>query len=47
MRGHELMSHAEQIPQGVGCDAGHANQHGVVIQVVVRRVVSFRLSRKK
>jgi hypothetical protein len=33
--GHKLVSHAEQVPQDNGCDAGQANQHGAVVEIVV------------
>jgi len=39
--GHELVSHAEQIPQGIRCDAGQANQHGGVVEIVVGHVVNI------
>jgi hypothetical protein len=45
--GHKLVSHAEQVPQDIGRDTGQANQHGVVVEMVVGRVVNvgsgFRL----
>src|ERR1035441_10457678 len=41
MRGHELVSHAEQVPQDIGCDAGQANQHGAVAEIVVGHVVNI------
>jgi hypothetical protein len=40
MRGHKLVSHAEQVPQDIGCNAGKANQHGAVVQIVVGHVVN-------
>ena len=42
MRGHKLVSHAEQVPQYIGCDAGQADQHGVVVEIVVGHVVNIR-----
>jgi hypothetical protein len=41
MRGHELVSHAEQVPQDTGRDARQANQHGTVIEIVVGHVVNI------
>jgi hypothetical protein len=38
--GHEFVSHAEQVPQDAGCDAGQANQHGAVVEIVVGHVVN-------
>jgi hypothetical protein len=35
------VSHAEQIPQDIGRDAGQANQHGVVVEIVVGHVVNI------
>ena len=35
------MCHAEQVPQDTGCDAGQANQHGVVVEIVVGHVVNI------
>jgi len=32
--GHELASHAEQVPQDIGCHAGQANQHGGIVEIV-------------
>jgi hypothetical protein len=40
MRGNKLVSHAEQVPQDIGCDAGQANQHGAVADIVVGRIVN-------
>ena len=45
--GHELVSHAEQIPQDIGRDAGQANQHGVVVEIVVGHVVNVRVRREQ
>jgi hypothetical protein len=42
-RGHELVSHAEQVPQDIGRDAGQANQHGGVVEIVVGHVVDIRV----
>jgi hypothetical protein len=39
--GHELVSHAEQVAQDIGRDAGHANQHGAVVEIVVDYVVTI------
>src|SRR5208282_144385 len=33
--------HAEQVAQDIGCDAGHANQHGAVVEIVVGHVVNI------
>jgi hypothetical protein len=41
VRGHKPVSHAEQVPQDVGRDAGHPNQHGAVAQIVVGHVVNI------
>jgi hypothetical protein len=41
VRGHKLVSHAEQLPQYIGCDAGQANQHVVVVEIVVGHVVNI------
>ena len=41
MRSHKLVSHAEQVPQDIGCDAGEANQHGAVVEIVVGHVVNI------
>jgi hypothetical protein len=41
MRGHKLVSHAEQVPQDIWCDAGQANQHGAVVEIVVGHVVNI------
>src|SRR5271167_266281 len=38
---HKLVSHSEQVPQDIGCDAGQANQHGVVVEIVVGYVVNI------
>jgi hypothetical protein len=38
--GHKLVSHAEQVPQDIRCDAGQANQHGVVVELVVGHIVN-------
>jgi len=43
MRGHKLVSHTEQVPQDIGCDAGQANQHGGVVEIVVGHVVDIRV----
>ena len=40
MRGHKLVSHTEQVPQDIGCDAGQANQHGAVVEIVVGHVIN-------
>src|ERR1700691_4990016 len=40
LRGHKLVSHAEQVPQEIWCDAGQANQHGAVAEIVVSHVVN-------
>ena len=37
MHSHKLVSHAEQVPQDIACDAGEANQHGAVVEIVVSR----------
>src|SRR5215469_2863383 len=37
---HKLVSHAEQVPQDIVCDAGQANQHGAVSEIVVSHVVN-------
>src|SRR5208282_572928 len=42
-RGHKLVSHAEQIPQDIRSDAGQANQHGGVVEIVVGHVVNIRV----
>src|ERR1019366_2198273 len=39
--GHKLVSHAEQVPQDIGCDAGQANQPGAVAEIVVGHVVNI------
>jgi hypothetical protein len=39
--GHKLVSDAEQVPQNIGRDAGHANQHGGVPDIVVGHVVNI------
>jgi hypothetical protein len=39
--GHELMSHAKQVPQGTGCDAGQANEYGGVPDIVIGHVVNL------
>ena len=39
--GHKLVSHAEQVPQDIGCDAGQANQHGSVAEIVVGHVANI------
>ncbi|MGA8440593.1 MAG: hypothetical protein WB762_25240 [Candidatus Sulfotelmatobacter sp.] len=41
VRGHKPVSHAEQVPQDIGRDAGHAIQHGAVVEVVVSHVVNI------
>src|ERR1700691_1037079 len=41
MLGHTLVSHAEQVPQNIGCDAGHANQQRAVVEIVVGHVVNI------
>ena len=41
MRGHKLVRHAEQVPQDIGRDAGQANQHGAVIEIVISYVVNI------
>ena len=41
MRGYKLVSHAEQVPQDIGRDAGQANQHGAVVEIVVGNVVDI------
>src|SRR5579863_5209205 len=41
--GHEPVSHAEQVPQDIRCDAGQANQHGGVVEIVVSHVVNLRV----
>src|SRR4029077_9969653 len=38
--GHQLVSHTEQVPHDNGCDAGQANQHGCVVQIVVGHLVN-------
>jgi hypothetical protein len=43
VRGHKLVSHAEQVPQDIGCDAGQTNQHGGVVEIVVGHVVDIRV----
>jgi hypothetical protein len=43
MRGYKLVSHAEQVPQDIGCDAGQANQHGAVVKIVVGHLVDIRV----
>src|ERR1700722_12522846 len=40
MGGNKLVSHAEQVPQDIGSDAGQANQHGSVAEIVVGHVVN-------
>jgi len=37
-----LVSHTQQIPQDIGCDAGQANQDGTVADIVVGHVVTVR-----
>jgi len=37
----QLVSFAKQVPQDVGCDAGQANQHGSVAEIVVGHVVNI------
>src|SRR5271166_6348903 len=39
--GYKLVSHAKQVPQDIGCDAGQANQHGAVVEIVVGHVVNI------
>ena len=41
MRGHKLVRHGEQVPQDIGRDAGQANQHGAVVEIVVSHVVNI------
>jgi hypothetical protein len=41
MRGHKLVSHAEQVPQDIGCHAGQANQDSVVVEIVVGHVIEI------
>jgi len=41
VRGYKLVSHAEQVPQDIGCEAGQANQHGVVVEIVIGHVVNI------
>jgi hypothetical protein len=36
--GHKLVSHAEQVPQDILCDAGQANQHGGSVSVWFSRL---------
>lgn len=36
---NKLVRHAEQLAQDIGRDAGQANQHGVVAEIVVGHVV--------
>jgi hypothetical protein len=43
MRGYKLVSHAEQVPKDIGCDAGQANQHGAVAEIVLGHVVDVRV----
>jgi len=43
MRGYKLVSHAEQVPQDIGCDAGQSNQHGAVVEIVAGNVVDVRV----
>ena len=38
--GHKFVSHAEQVPQDIRCNAGQANQHRGVVQIVVGHVVN-------
>jgi hypothetical protein len=35
------VSHAEQIPQNIGCDAGQANQYGCVVEIVIGQVIKI------
>jgi hypothetical protein len=41
MRGHKPVSHAEQVPQYIGRDAGQPNQHSAVVEIVVGHVVNI------
>jgi hypothetical protein len=41
--GHKFVSHAEQVAQDIGCDAGQADQHSVVVEIVVGHVVNIRV----
>jgi hypothetical protein len=41
MRGHKLVSHAKQVPEDIGCDAGQANQYRTVADLVISHVVNI------
>jgi hypothetical protein len=43
----ELVSHPEQVPQHIGIDAGQANQHCVIVHVVVGEVINIGRRRKQ
>jgi len=43
MRGHKLVSHAEQVPRDIRGDAGQAKQHGGVVEIVVGHVVNVQV----
>jgi hypothetical protein len=37
------VSHAKQALQNICCDAGQANQHGGVVEIVIGHVVDIRV----
>src|SRR5580704_10994088 len=39
---HKLVSHAKQVPQDIGCNAGQANQYRSVAEIMVGHVVNIR-----
>src|SRR5437660_4370960 len=41
VRGHKPVSHAEQVAQDIRRDAGQANQHGAVVEIVIGHVVNI------
>jgi len=47
VRGHKLVSHAEQVPQYILCDKREMNQHGTVVEIVVGHVVNIGSRREQ
>src|ERR1022692_4812788 len=39
--GHELVSHAQQVAQDIGRDAGQANQYRAVAEIVIGHIVNI------